>query len=177
YWALGEVLRDAFAIDDVDTAEIAWRKLAEGVEQCLPDGDEAARQATTIARLLGIVSPDTPLLATDDPQRLRESFFAAVRAVVEAIAEERPLVIAFEDIHWADDGMLDLIEHLAQWVRAPLLMLCLARDELLERRPSWGAGRRNATQLFLEPLSQRETRELVQALLPEGAEVADALPA
>jgi len=168
YWALGEVLRDEFGIDDADSAEIAWSKLAGGVAQRLPEGDEAARHATTIARLLGIVSPETPPLATDDPQRLRESFFAAVRAVVEAIAEERPLVVVFEDIHWADDGMLDLIEHLAQWVRAPLLLLCLTRDELLERRPGWGSGRRNTTSLGLEPLTGEETVELVEKLLPAG---------
>src|SRR5213078_5378147 len=98
-------------------------------------------------------------------QRLRESFFAAVRAVIEAIAESRPLVVAFEDIHWADEGMLDLIEHLAQWVRAPLLLLCLTREELLERRPGWGSGRRNATSLGLEPLTGEEAHELVAALL------------
>ena len=82
------------------------------------------------------------------------------------MARRRPLVLAFEDIHWADDGMLDVIEHLAQWVRAPLMLLCLARDELLERRESWGGGRRNATQLFLEPLTPQDTQELVSALLP-----------
>src|SRR5204863_9191687 len=126
YWALAEVLREEFAIDDADSAEIAWRKLAEGVSARLEDkhGADAARQASTIGRLLGIGSPEaTELLGEDDPQRLRESFFAAIRAVVEAIAESRPLVVAFEDIHWADDGMLDLIEHLTQWVRAPLLIL------------------------------------------------------
>ena len=74
-------------------------------------------------------------------------------------------MLAFEDIHWADDGMLDAIEYLAQWVRAPLMIVCLARDELLDRRPGWGGGRLGATQLFLEPLSSEQTRELVTALL------------
>ena len=169
YWALGEVLREEFEIDDADSAEIAWRKLAEGVEGRLADAagaDDATRQAATIARLLGIGSSQAPpLAADDDPQRLRDSFFAAVRAVVEASADARPLVVAFEDIHWADDGMLDLIEHLAQWVRAPLLVLCLTRDELLERRPGWASGRRNATTLGLEPLTGEEAHELVAALL------------
>src|SRR5260221_5246671 len=67
--------------------------------------------------------------------------------------------------------MLDLIEPLARWVRAPLLILCLARDELLERRREWGGGRRDATSIFLEPLSADDSRELVSALLPEGADV------
>jgi len=78
-------------------------------------------------------------------------------------------VLAFEDIHWADHGMLDLIEYLAQWVRAPVLVLCLARDELLERRQSWGGGRRSATSIFLEPLSTDDTRHLIAALLPGPA--------
>ena len=103
--------------------------------------------------------------ASGDPERMREAFFSALRTVIEASAARRPLVLAFEDIHWADDGMLDAIEHLAQWVRAPLLLLCLARDELLERRAGWGGGRRNATQLFLDPLTADDSRELVAALL------------
>jgi tetratricopeptide (TPR) repeat protein len=90
---------------------------------------------------------------------------------MEARSEEQPLVLAFEDIHWADHGMLDLIEYLAQWVRGPLLILCLARDELLEHRPAWGGGRRGATSVFLDPLSADETRELVTALMPETADV------
>jgi class 3 adenylate cyclase/tetratricopeptide (TPR) repeat protein len=179
YWALGEVLRDEFDIGDADSVETARSKLSEGVEARLADsaGSDAARHAATIARLLGIGSPDAaPLAVDDDPQRLRDSFFAAVRAVVEAIAEAQPLVITFEDIHWADDGMLDLIEHLAQWVRAPLLLLCLTRDELLERRPGWASGSRNATSLGLEPLTAEEARELVATLLAEsGADAAVSL--
>ncbi|MEA2430231.1 MAG: hypothetical protein QOI19_704, partial [Thermoleophilaceae bacterium] len=166
YWPLGEVLREEFGIGDADSAEVAWRKLSEGVDARLADtaSSDAARHAATIARLLGIGSPEAPLAVDDDPQRLRDSFFAAVRAVVEAIADVQPLVITFEDIHWADDGMLDLIEHMAQWVRAPLLLLCLTRDELFERRPDWGSGRRNATSLGLEPLTAEEAHELVAAL-------------
>ena len=94
---------------------------------------------------------------------------------MELIALRRPFVIAFEDIHWADDGLLDAIEHLAQWVRAPLMLVCLARDELLDRRPSWGGGRRSATQLLLSPLSDEHSRALVRALLPEGHEVVPAV--
>ncbi len=65
-----------------------------------------------------------------------------MRAYLEALAQGEPLVLAWEDIHWADEGMLDLIEYLSQWLRAPVLQVCLARDELLERRPGWGASRR-----------------------------------
>jgi predicted ATPase len=108
---------------------------------------------------------------------MREALFSAARAVVEAIALRRPLVLAIDDIHWADEGMLDLIDHLARWVRGPLLLVCLARDELLERKPGWGGGRRNATTIALEPLTADETQELVSALISgENGDGADVVP-
>jgi len=167
YWALGEVLRAECDIVDSDSSEEAWRKLSQ-----FADDDEARRRAAVIGRSLGLdVPPELARLDTSDPEKVREAFFSALRSTIEDMARRRPLVLAFEDIHWADDGMLDAIEHLAQWVRAPLMVLCLARDELLERRASWGGGRRNATQLFLEPLTPEHSRELVAALLPEDGEV------
>jgi class 3 adenylate cyclase/tetratricopeptide (TPR) repeat protein len=171
YWALGEVIRAEFEIIDTDSSEAAWEKLRAGVEvlmQELGEDEPSDRNAALIARPLGIELPeDVPQVETDDPQRMRESLFSAVRACVEAISRRHPLVLALEDIHWADEGMLDLIEYLARWVRGPALLLCLARDELLERRPGWGGGRRNATSISLEPLTISETRELVSALFPD----------
>ena len=99
------------------------------------------RRAAAIARLIGIEAPaELTALAGSDPDRMRETLFSAVRAGLEARVARSPLVLAFEDIHWADDGMLDLIEYLAQWVRGPLMLVCLTRDDLLERRESWGGG-------------------------------------
>jgi class 3 adenylate cyclase/tetratricopeptide (TPR) repeat protein len=170
FWALGEVLREECGIFEADTSEEAWRKLATFVEHAL--GEASEPQAAIIGRSLGLDVPEELVPADGDPERARESFFSALRSLIEAVARRRPLVLAFEDIHWADEGMLDVIEHLAQWVRAPLMLLCLTRDELLEQRPTWGGGRRNATQLFLEPLTVEDTRELVTALLPGDAEVA-----
>jgi tetratricopeptide (TPR) repeat protein len=171
FWALGEVVRAECGIVDTDPAEVAWEKMARKVEMLAKDGDgDPRRLAALMGRLLGIEAPpDVPMPDIHDPQRMRESFFAAVQSAIEAMARRNPLVLIFEDIHWADQGMLDLIEHLGQWVRGPLLILCLARDELLERRPGWGGGRRGATSIFLEPLSPDETRDLIAALLPEGA--------
>src|SRR4029078_5156391 len=127
------------------------------------------RRAAVIGRLLGIEAPlDISQSESEDPQRMREVFFSAVRSVIEAMARRNPLVLVFEDIHWADHGMLDLIEYLAQWVRGPLILLCLARDELLERRQRWGGGRHEATSILLDPLTVEETRELVTSLL-DGA--------
>jgi len=173
YWALGEVLREECGIVEADTSEEAWAKLASYVEGALGESSEA--RAAIIGRSLGLDVPqELGQFEGEDPERVRESFFSALRSLIESSAGRQPLVLAFEDIHWADEGMLDVIEHLAQWVRAPLMLLCLTRDELLERRPSWGGGRRNATQLFLEPLTVEDTRELVTALLPGdgGPEVA-----
>lgn len=178
YWALGEIVRSEASIVDNDTADDAWHKLCRYVEDLrdAPDpepGIQSQRMAALIGRLVGIDSPpEVTQSEAQDPERLRESFFSAVRSGIEARARRHPMVLVFEDIHWADHGMLDLIEHLARWVRAPLLILCLARDELLERRPEWGSSRRDATSIFLEPLTADESRELVSALMPEGRNVA-----
>src|ERR687892_584383 len=169
FWALGEVIRAGCGIVDTDSAEVAWGKLLDHTRKLFTEdpemGEEGERRTALLGRLIGLEVPPELVPESDDPERMRDAFFSALRSGIEAWAREKPLVFAFEDIHWADDGMLDAIEHLAQWVRAPLLLLCLARDELLERRPSWGGGRRNATQLFLEPLTEADTRELVAALL------------
>jgi class 3 adenylate cyclase/tetratricopeptide (TPR) repeat protein len=176
FWALGEVLRAECGIVDSDSSEEVWRKLSSYVADLAGESgkrlsEAGEREAALFGRLLGVDVPSELVPAEEDPERLRESFFSALRAGMEAAARRHPLVVAFEDIHWADDGMLDAIEHLAQWVRAPLMIICLARDELLERRPSWGGGRRSATQVLLEPLTEDETRELVAALIPASEEV------
>jgi class 3 adenylate cyclase/tetratricopeptide (TPR) repeat protein len=158
YWALGEVVRAACAITDDDASEVAWEKLAAATDRAAP-----------IARLLGIEPPaaETAAIVDDDPERLREASFSAVRAFVETMTTRGPVVLAFEDIHWADSGLLDLIEYLAEWVHGPLLLLCLARDELLDRRRDWGAGSREASTIALEPLDAAQARGLVLALLQD----------
>jgi class 3 adenylate cyclase/tetratricopeptide (TPR) repeat protein len=175
YWALGEVIRAEAGIVDGDNTEDAWEKLLAAIGGLMNfSGHEQAeppeRRAATIGRLLGIEAPfeSSSQSDGDDPQRMREAFFSAVRSVLEAMARRNPTVLVLEDIHWADHGMLDLVEYLAQWVRGPLMILCLARDELLERRSGWGGGRHDATSILLEPLTVRETVELVEALLPAG---------
>jgi class 3 adenylate cyclase/tetratricopeptide (TPR) repeat protein len=171
YWPLGEVLRTECGIVDGDPSGVAWEKLSSRLGELLetsPGEGERSKlvKAALIGRLLGIEAPaDVALADHADAQRTREVFFAAVRSCVEGMARDQPLVLAWEDIHWADQGMLDLIEYLTQWVRAPLLLVCLARDELLERRASWGGARRSATTVFLDPLGDTETRELIAELL------------
>jgi class 3 adenylate cyclase/tetratricopeptide (TPR) repeat protein len=100
-----------------------------------------------------------------DEELSPEEAFWAVRKLFEALARERPLVIVLDDLHWAEPMFLDLVEHLADWSReAPILLLCLARPELLDARPGWGGGKLNATSLFLEPLSEDETEKLIDNL-------------
>jgi class 3 adenylate cyclase/tetratricopeptide (TPR) repeat protein len=118
-------------------------------------------------------SPDATVVAerlesaigTGTGGAVEEEVFWAARKLVEALAREMPLVLVFEDIHWGEPTLLDLIEHLADWVRdAPVLLVCLARPELLDERPGWGGGKLNASSLLLEPLSREESSELIQAL-------------
>ncbi|MFO7572904.1 MAG: hypothetical protein R6W48_09955, partial [Gaiellaceae bacterium] len=96
----------------------------------------------------------------------RTEAFTAWRRFFEALAEERPLVLVFEDLHWADDALLDFVDHLVDWARGvPVLVVATARPELLERRPGWAGGKPNAVTLSLSRLSDDETAELVHALL------------
>ena len=94
-----------------------------------------------------------------------EEVFWAVRKLVETLARSQPLVLVFEDVHWAEPTLLDLIEHLADWVRnAAVLIVCLARPELLDGRPAWGGGKLNASSILLEPLTPRESAQLLADL-------------
>jgi adenylate cyclase len=174
YWPLGEIIRAECEIVDGDSPATAWNKLSARLTQLLDgrdgdhDGDRdgsSAAKVAVIGRVLGIESAGAAPSEDEDAQRAREVFFAAVHSFVEGLARESPLVLIWEDIHWADEGMLDLIEHLTRWVRAPVLQICLTREELLERRVGWGGVRRDATTLFLEPLGEQETRELIASLL------------
>src|SRR5262249_18500135 len=102
---------------------------------------------------------------TGDSAGSQEEAFAAWRRFWEALAEQHPLVLVFEDIQWADDGLLDFIDQLADWVRdVPMLIVCTARLELLERRPAWGGGKGNAATGQLAPLSEEQTAQLMSAL-------------
>ncbi len=173
YWALGEVVRREFAIEGGEDHESAWAKLRRGMAERMnggADDDAAERNAALVARMLGIDPPEEAAgsLEGEDPQRMRESLFSAIRTLLEGVSASQPLVVAFEDIHWADEGMLDLIEHLARWMRGPVLLVCLARDELLDRRTDWAGGRRNATSIYLDPLTDTETEELVESLYGNG---------
>jgi class 3 adenylate cyclase/tetratricopeptide (TPR) repeat protein len=169
YWPLSEMLRSECGIADGDNGAEAWSKLLGWLGPLVSElegAEEAERRLAPLARLVGAeLPPNRAALEPEGEQSARESLFGAVRSVLEALAQDEPLVLAWEDIHWADEGTLDLIDYLSRWLRAPVLQLGLARDELLERRPEWGTLRRSAAVMFLEPLAADDTRELVEALL------------
>jgi class 3 adenylate cyclase len=154
YWSLAEMVKCAAGIADDDPLDVAIEKLRAFCE------DEA------VADLLGLASG--VLEAVQSEASAQEIAWAA-REWAERLALEQPLVLVFEDIHWAEEPLLELIEHLATWVReAPLLIVCLARPELLDLRPAWGGGRLRATAIELEPLARDESEQLVEALLDGG---------
>ena len=163
YWPLAEMVKTAVGIADDDPAEDAHEKLRECCE------DEA------VADLLALA---TGVLEAVGGERSQQEIAWAVREWAEQTAQTQPLVLVFEDIHWAEEPLLELIEHLASWVRSsPLLLLCLARPELLDLRPGWGGGRLRATAIELEPLPPAESEELAAALLAEHKLPPDVLEA
>ena len=152
-------------IERSDAREAAAAKLRTAVLTAFGEASEESEAvARRLAVLAGLATAETALpdvQAEDVADELRWGF----RRFLERRAAKEPLALVFEDIHWAEPGLLDLIEDVVEWARAPLFVLCLARPELLEARPGWGGGRRNATAIELQPLTPDETRRLVAELL------------
>ena len=158
FWALGEMVRRRCGIAETDDSATTREKLASTLEDYIPDDAERQWIAPGLATLLGL---------EDAPRGEREELFATWRAFFERVADRGPTVLVFEDLQWADSGLLDFIEHLLEWSRSkPILVVTLARPELIERRPNWGAGQRAFTSLHLEPLSDSAMSELVRGLVP-----------
>jgi predicted ATPase len=142
FWPVREMLADV---------------LEDAVSQLEPQ--EGGWIANSIAGLIGRRDPDGGL----------DEAFLAIRTLLELLAEERPLVLVFEDIHWAEPTLLDLVEQIADLTReAPMLIICLARTELLDQRPGWGSGNPNATTIPLEQLSDSAARQIADWLLADG---------
>jgi len=157
FWALGEIIKAHAGILESDDTATADAKLVAMVEPLEEDVREREWLARHIRPLLGIEAAE---------QADRDEAFAAWRRLLEAAAERRPLVLVFEDLHWADDGLLDFVDHLADWATTvPLLIVGTARPELLDRRPGWGGGKRNAFTLSIGALTNEETAQLLQRLL------------
>ena len=156
YWALAEMSKAQAGILETDSPDEVERKLAEAV---------AALGLEDAELLLGSLRPLVGLAAEGEGGD-RSERFAAWRRFLEALAEQRPTVLVFEDLHWADDDLLDFLDHLVDWATGvPLLIVCTARPELLDRRPAWGGGKPNALTLSISPLSDEDTARLLAGLL------------
>jgi class 3 adenylate cyclase/tetratricopeptide (TPR) repeat protein len=156
FWPLAEVVKAAAQIDPDDSRARARAKIRELV----PDGDDAGAIVERVAEALGL----------SDGAAHAEEIFWATRRFLEAVAAEHPVVAVFDDIQWAEQTLLDLLEYVAAASRdAPILLVCLARSELREIRPSLGAGGGDTTVLSLEPLTDGESHQLIENLLGDVA--------
>src|SRR6266849_3764178 len=167
YWALAEILKEATGITATDDRETTYRKLGDLVAKMIGQ-TEAVWDPLEITRHLALLSG----LDIDMNQSValadQRALHVSVRRFIEALAHSQPLIVLLEDLHWADDALLDLIEFMAAHVHdVPLLIVVQARPELLEKRPAWGRGVRGFTSLSLEPLDEGNGHELVLQLCKE----------
>ena len=155
YWPLAEMVKGAADIADDDPLDVAIEKLRE----CCP--------AEAVADLLGLA---TGVLEAVHGERSQQEISWAAREWAQLMAQTQPLILVFEDIHWAEEPLLELIEHMTSWVRdGSLMIMCLARPELLDIRSDWGGGRVRATAVELEPLGAADSEVLIEALAEDGA--------
>jgi tetratricopeptide (TPR) repeat protein len=154
YWPLAEMVKSSAGISDDDPSDTARKKLRE----CCEDEEVADLLALAVGVLEAV-----------EGERAQQEISWASRAWAQQLADAQPLVLVFEDVHWGEEPLLELIEHLAAIRDAPLLLLCLARPELLDLRPTWGGGRTRSTTLELEALRPEESEELVSVLAGELA--------
>jgi hypothetical protein len=158
FWALGEMVRRRAGLAETDDERTTRGRIAATLEEFVPD--EAERRWIEPALLALLAVAEVPPGGT-------ESLFAAWRVFFERVAAQGTTVLVFEDLQWADSGLLDFIEHVVEWSRdVPLLVVTLSRPELLERRPDWGSRGRAYTSLRLEPLSEAEMADLLTGLVP-----------
>ena len=155
YWPLLDAVKEAVGLEDSETRERGREKLLGA----FADVAGATVLADRVARMVGLAEGESGV----------EEGFLAVRALFEALTRTGPLVLVFDDIHWGESTFLDLIEDIAEWSRdAPILLVCMARPELLELRPGWGGGKHNATTTLLEPLSSDDCSRLIDNLVGEA---------
>ena len=152
------MVRSRAGLAESDDEHTTRDKVREMVVQWVPEESERGWIEDALLVLLGVDNSLT---------RTREELFTAWRTFFERIAQVGPVVLLYEDLELADDGLLDFIDHMLDWSRGvPLMIITLARPELLDRRPAWGAGRRSFVSLGLEPLPEPAMRELLGELVP-----------
>jgi tetratricopeptide (TPR) repeat protein len=157
FWALAEMVKAEAGVLESDSPETVATKLSAAVEGLdLEDADWVEHR---LGPLLGMEGVETTHGA-------REEVFPAWRRFLEGVADRGPAVLVFEDLHWADEGLLDFLDELADLTSGlPLLVVCTARPELMAKRPTWGGGRTNSVMLSLPPLSADDTARLAHELL------------
>ena len=159
-WALSEIVKAQAGIHEQDPPDEAAEKIRTTVVELIADTTDASWVEANLLSLIGLGAESQ--LGGDR----RGEAFSAWRLFFEAMAERRPLVLVFEDLHWADESLLDFVDELVEWVTdVPLLVVATARPELLERRAGWGGGKLNATTLAVSPLSDEQTAQLIGLLL------------
>jgi class 3 adenylate cyclase/tetratricopeptide (TPR) repeat protein len=159
FWAVAEMVKAHAGILEDDDRDATAAKLHAAVAVAAPEAERAWVEAH-LRNLVGLEA---------EQSRDRAEAFTAWRRFFEGVAEGAPLVLVFEDLHWADDGLLDFVDHLVDWtVGVPIVVLCSARPELLERRPGWGGGKLNAHTLALSPLGETDTATLLAAALEQS---------
>ncbi|MEA2509643.1 MAG: hypothetical protein QOG21_1725, partial [Actinomycetota bacterium] len=172
FWALGEIVKAHAGILESDSSDQAADKLRASVTAAVSETSERQWFLSRLGPLMGV-----EVSGGESPRK--EESFTAWRRFLEAIAERGPLVLVFEDLHWADSSLLEFIEHLVDWVSGvPFCVVCTARPELYDRHPSWGGGKRDINILSLSPLDDSETAQLISSLLSQAvlpAEVHSAL--
>jgi len=160
---LVEMVKAQAGILETDPIEAVGAKLHAAVREAIDRDDEARWVESHLRPLVGLVT-DAELPGT----RLDEDF-AAWRRLFEALARRNPGVMIFEDLHWADEGLLDFVDHLVDWAAdVPLLVLCTTRPELFTRRLDWGAGKPNALTISIPALTDEETARLLAELLEQA---------
>jgi tetratricopeptide (TPR) repeat protein len=153
FWALGEMVRMRARINESEDAASSRSKLVASVAEFVPDPEERRWVEPRLAHLLGLA---------EAPPGDREELFSAWRTFFERIAALGPTVMVFEDLQWADPGLIDFVESILEWSRNhPVMVITLSRPELMEKRPNWGAGQRSFTSLHLEPLGEGPMRALL----------------
>ena len=158
FWALGEMVRRRAGLRESDDAARTYERIAATLAEFVDDESERRRLEPALLSLLGV---------GEAPAGGRAELFNAWRTFFERISLRGTTVLVFEDLQWADAGLVEFIDHLLEWsIGYPILVITLARPELLERRPDWGAGRRNFVALALGPLPDAAMRELLAGLVP-----------